>query len=256
MISIQGLSKRYGDQEAVRGISLEIPAGQLIGLLGPNGAGKTTTIKMLTGMIPPTSGTANIEGFDIVTQALEVKRIIGYVPESGAVFESLTGWEYLELVAALYHIADAETSSRILRFGEFFDLEEQDLRQKQLGAYSKGTKQKVVITAALLHNPRVIFLDEPLNGLDANAALSVKTLITSLAREGKTVVFCSHILDVVERICQRIVILHEGRILADGTLGELQQNCAEQSLERIFNQLTGTQNLLARAEEFARVLGQ
>ena len=256
MISIQELSKRYGDQEAVRGISLEIPAGQLIGLLGPNGAGKTTTIKMLTGMIPPTSGTANIEGFDIVTQALEVKRIIGYVPESGAVFESLTGWEYLELVAALYHIADAETSSRILRFGEFFDLEEQDLRQKQLGAYSKGTKQKVVITAALLHNPRVIFLDEPLNGLDANAALSVKTLITSLAREGKTVVFCSHILDVVERICQRIVILHEGRILADGTLGELQQNCAEQSLERIFNQLTGTHNLLARAEEFARALGQ
>jgi len=256
MISIQELSKRYGDQEAVRGISLEIPAGQLIGLLGPNGAGKTTTIKMLTGMIPPTSGTASIEGFDIVTQALEVKRIIGYVPESGAVFESLTGWEYLELVAALYHIADAETSSRILRFGEFFDLEEQDLRQKQLGAYSKGMKQKVVITAALLHNPRVIFLDEPLNGLDANAALSVKTLITSLAREGKTVVFCSHILDVVERICQRIVILHEGRILADGTLGELQQNCAEQSLERIFNQLTGTHNLLARAEEFARALGQ
>jgi ABC-2 type transport system ATP-binding protein len=256
MISIRELSKRYGDQEAVRGINLEIPAGQLIGLLGPNGAGKTTTIKMLTGMMPPSSGTAEVDGFDIVSQTLEVKRIIGYVPESGAVFESLTGWEYLELVAALYHISDAETSPRILRFSQFFELEEQDLRGKQLGAYSKGMRQKVVITAALLHNPRVIFFDEPLNGLDANAALSVKTLITSLAREGKTVVFCSHILDVVERICQRIVILHEGRILADGTLAELQQNCGEQSLERIFNQLTGTRNLLARAEEFARVLAQ
>jgi ABC-2 type transport system ATP-binding protein len=256
VISIRQLSKRFGDQEAVRGITLEIPPGQLVGLLGPNGAGKTTTIKMLTGMLPPTSGTAEVLGFDVVRQPLEVKRIVGYVPESGAVFESLTGWEYLELVAALYHIPDDETRDRILRFGQFFELDESTLREKQLAAYSKGMRQKVVITAALLHNPQVIFFDEPLNGLDANVALSVKTLITSLAREGKTVVFCSHVLDVVERICQRIVILHQGRVLADGTLTELQQACGQQSLEHIFKQLTGTQNLLARAEEFARALTQ
>jgi ABC-2 type transport system ATP-binding protein len=256
VISIRQLSKRFGDQEAVRAIDLEIPAGQLVGLLGPNGAGKSTTIKMLTGMLLPTSGTAEVFGFDVVRQPLEVKRVVGYVPESGAVFESLTGGEYLELVAALYHIPDDEAHARIQRFGQFFELDEETLRGKQLSAYSKGMRQKVVITSALLHNPQVIFFDEPLNGLDANAALSVKTLITSLAREGKTVVFCSHILDVVERICQRIVILHQGRILADGTLAELQLNCGEQSLEHIFNQLTGTRNLLARAEEFARGLTQ
>ena len=249
MISIRQLSKRFGDQEAVRAIDLEIPAGQLVGLLGPNGAGKSTTIKMLTGMLLPSSGTAEVYGFDVVRQPLDV-------PESGAVFESLTGWEYLELVAALYHIPDNEAHARILRFGQFFELDEETLRDKQLSAYSKGMRQKVVITSALLHNPKVIFFDEPLNGLDANVALSVKMLITSLAREGKTVVFCSHILDVVERICQRIVILHQGRILADGTLAELQQRCGEQSLEHIFNQLTGTRNLLARAEEFARGLTQ
>jgi ABC-2 type transport system ATP-binding protein len=256
VISIRQLTKRFGSQEAVRAINLEIPAGQLVGLLGPNGAGKSTTIKMLTGMLLPTSGTAQVQGFDVVSQPLEVKRIVGYVPESGAVFEALTGGEYLELVAALYHIPDEEARVRIERFGQFFELDEETLRGKHLAAYSKGMRQKVVITSALLHNPQVIFFDEPLNGLDANAALSVKTLITTLAREGKTVVFCSHILDVVERICQRIVILHEGRILADGTLAELQQRCGEQSLEHIFNQLTGTRNLLARAEEFARALTQ
>jgi ABC-2 type transport system ATP-binding protein len=256
VISIRQLSKRFGEQVAVRALNLEVPAGQLVGLLGPNGAGKSTTIKMLTGMLVPTSGTAEVFGFDVVRQPLEVKRIIGYVPESGAVFESLTGWEYLELVSALYHIPDDEAHTRIRRFGQFFELDEETLRGKQLSAYSKGMRQKVVITSALLHNPQVIFFDEPLNGLDANVALSVKTLITSLAREGKTVVFCSHILDVVERICQRIVILHQGRILADGTLAELQHRYGEQSLEHIFNHLTGTQNLLARAEEFARGLTQ
>jgi ABC-2 type transport system ATP-binding protein len=256
MIKIQNLSKRFAEQDVVRGLNLEIGAGELVGLLGPNGAGKSTTIKMLTGMLLPTAGTAQVFGLDVVREAVGVKRVIGYVPESGAVFEALTGWEYLELVAALYKIPPAESQSRIRRFGEFFELEEGVLRDKQLGAYSKGMRQKVVITSALLHNPQVIFFDEPLNGLDANAALSVKTLISSLAREGKTIVFCSHILDVVERICPRIVILHQGSILADGTLEDLRNRSGEQSLEHIFNKLTGTTNLLIRAEEFARVLVQ
>src|ERR1043166_7852178 len=254
MITLRNLTKEFGPQVAVRQLNLEIPDGQLVGLLGPNGAGKTTTIKMLTGMLLPTSGTAQINGFDVVNDPLNVKRIIGYVPETGAVFESLTAWEYLQLVAALYHIPEGEATERIEQFGQFFDLTTATLQDKQLSAYSKGMRQKVVITSALLHNPKIVFLDEPLNGLDANAALSLKTLITSLARDGKTIVYCSHILDVVERICERVVIIHQGSIVADGTVPELLAQTGERSLEHVFNKLTATENLLARAEEFARVL--
>ncbi|MEK7330591.1 MAG: ABC transporter ATP-binding protein [Candidatus Eisenbacteria bacterium] len=256
MIRLQQLSKSYGAQEAVRGISLEIPTGQLVGLLGPNGAGKTTTIKMLIGMLLPTAGTAEVEGHDIVREPLEVKRIVGYVPESGAVFEALTAREYLRFVAALYHIPEGEADLRIDRFAAFFDLAPADLASKPLSAFSKGMRQKVVITSALLHNPMVVFFDEPLNGLDANAALSFKTLITSLARDGKTIVYCSHILDVVERVCERVVIIHEGRIVADGTAEELRERAGEPTLERVFNKLTATENLLARAEEFARMFSR
>lgn len=255
MIRIDNLTKRYGELEAVRGISLEIQPGQLVGLLGPNGAGKSTTIRMLTGMLAPTSGTAQVGGFDVLTQTLEVKRIVGYVPESGAVFESLTASEYLNFVAALYHLPHEHAVERIGQFARFFDIEG-SLYDKPLSAYSKGMRQKVVIASALLHNPRVVFLDEPLNGLDANATLSLKTLIQSLARDGKTIVYCSHLLDVVERMCERVVIIHEGRIVADGTVPELLQRTGEASLERAFNRLTATENLLARAEEFARVLSQ
>ena len=254
MIKLRNLTKLFGPQVAVHGIDLDIPDGQLVGLLGPNGAGKSTTIKMLTGMLLPTSGTAEVGGFDVVQDPLNVKRIVGYVPETGAVFEALTGWEYLQLVAALYHIPESEANERIERFGQFFDLTIDTLQEKQLSAYSKGMRQKVVITAALLHNPKIVFLDEPLNGLDANAALSLKTLITSLARDGKTIVYCSHILDVVEKICERVVIIHEGSIVADGTVSQLLEQTGEKSLEHVFNKLTATENLLARAEEFARVL--
>jgi len=256
MIRLDKLAKSYGSQQAVQGIDLEIPAGQLVGLLGPNGAGKSTTIKMLTGMLAPTSGTAQVEGFDISREPLEVKRVVGYVPESGALFEALTAQEYLRFVASLYHIADDEAALRIARFAKFFDLDGDTLADKPLSAYSKGMRQKVVITSALLHNPRVVFFDEPLNGLDANAALSLKTLITSLAREGKTIIYCSHILDVVERMCERVVIIHEGRIVADGTVAELRERAGVTTLEAAFNKLTATENLLARAEEFARALSQ
>src|SRR5436309_12011608 len=254
MIKLRNLTKEFGPQVAVRKLDLDIPAGQLVGLLGPNGAGKSTTIKMLTGMLLPTSGTAEVGGFDVVQDPLNVKRIVGYVPETGAVFEALTGWEYLQLVAALYHIPESEANERIERFGQFFDLTTDTLQAKQLSAYSKGMRQKVVIAAALLHNPKIVFLDEPLNGLDANAALSLKTLITSLAHEGKTIVYCSHILDVVERICERVVIVHEGSIVADGTVSQLLEQTGEKSLEHVFNKLTATENPLAPADELARVL--
>jgi ABC-2 type transport system ATP-binding protein len=250
------ISKNFGVQIAVDGIDLEIPAGQLVGLLGPNGAGKSTTIKMLIGMLRPTSGTAEVGGHDVVRDPLEVKKIVGYVPETGAVFESLTGWEYLNLVASLYHIEEKEAGERIERFRTFFDLTGTDLRHKKLGAYSKGMRQKVVITSALLHNPEIVFFDEPLNGLDANAALLLKTLITSFAKEGKTIVYCSHVLDVVERMVERVVIIHQGKIIEDGTVQQILERSGERSLESAFNKLTSTKNLLQKAEDFARALAQ
>lgn len=254
MIRLKNLTKRFGGFEAVSGIDLEIPDGQLVGLLGPNGAGKSTTLKMLTGMLTPSAGVAEIGGHDVALDPLAVKRIIGYVPETGALFETLTAREYLELVAALHSIPEGEVAERIDRFLTFFELAA--VRSQPLSTFSKGMRQKVVITAALLHNPQVVFFDEPLNGLDANAALLFKTLVTSLARDGKTVVWCSHILDVVERICERVVIVHKGRIVEDGTVPAILERSKATSLEQAFNQLTSTQNLLQRAEDMARALAQ
>jgi ABC-2 type transport system ATP-binding protein len=252
MIAVKQLTKRFGTQVAVDDLSFEIPAGQIVGFLGPNGAGKSTTLKMLTGMIEPTSGTATISGFDLLQQTLEVKRHVGFVPESGAVFESLTGLEYLEMVAALYAIPGDAALARIRQFIAFFDLSFETLTDKLLGAYSKGMRRKVVITAALLHNPPVVFFDEPLDGLDANAAVGFKALIQMLAKEGKTIVYSSHILDVVERVCNRVIIIDKGKLLVDGKPDELVASRGAGTLERLFTQLTGGAELERRAEDFAK----
>ena len=252
MISVQQLTKRFGEQIAVDALSFEIPVGQIVGFLGPNGAGKSTTLRMLTGMLAPTSGTATVGGYDLATQTLELKRHTGFVPESGAVFESLTGLEYLEMVAALYSIPGAAARTRIEQFIAFFDLSFATLTDKLLGAYSKGMRRKVVITAALLHNPPVVFFDEPLDGLDANAAVGFKALIQTLAREGKTIVYSSHILDVVERVCDRVLIIDKGRLPLDGAPEALVATSGAGTLERLFTQLTGGTELERRAEDFAK----
>src|SRR5437660_3593709 len=252
MISVTQLSKRFAAQVAVDALSFEIPAGQIVGFLGPNGAGKTTTLKMLTGMIEPSGGTAVVCGFDLRTHPIEVKQRVGFVPESGAVFESLTGLEYLEMVAALYAIPQDVAVARIRQFIAFFELSFETLTDKLLGAYSKGMRRKVVITSALLHNPPVVFFDEPLDGLDANAAVGFKALIQTLAREGKTIVYSSHILDVVERVCNRVIIIDKGRLLVDGRPEELIATHGAGTLERLFTQLTGATELERRADDFAK----
>ena len=252
MISAQNLTKMYGSQAAVDGLSFDIPAGQIVGFLGPNGAGKSTTLKMLTGMITPTGGNATVAGCDLRTQVIEVKRRVGFVPESGAVFESLTGLEYLEMVAALYAIPQDAALARIRQFIAFFDLSFATLTDKLLGAYSKGMRRKVVITAALLHNPPVVFFDEPLDGLDANAAVGFKTLIQTLAREGKTIVYSSHILDVVERVCDRVIIIDKGKLLLDGRPDVLVAEHQAGTLEHLFTTITGGGELEQRAADFAK----
>jgi ABC-2 type transport system ATP-binding protein len=252
MITLDKLTKRFGTQTAVDALSFEVPAGQIVGFLGPNGAGKSTTLKMLTGMLEPSDGRATVCGFDLQREPIEIKRNVGFVPESGAVFESLTGLEYLEMVAALYRIPRNAARARIKQFIAFFDLSFDTLTDKLLGAYSKGMRRKVVITSALLHNPPVVFFDEPLDGLDANAAVGFKALIQTLAREGKTIVYSSHILDVVERVCHRVIIIDKGRLLLDGKPNELVAAHNAGTLEKLFTQLTGGAELERRAEDFAK----
>jgi ABC-2 type transport system ATP-binding protein len=251
MIIAEALTRAYGDKIALHGLDLRVDPGEILGFLGPNGAGKSTTVKILTGMLKPTSGRARVAGFDVAEHPLEVKRRIGYVPETGALYESLTAAEYLALVADLHHLDDP--SDRIRELLDLFGLA--NVRDERITGYSKGMKQKVVIAAALVHAPDVLFLDEPLSGLDANAALIVKELLRGFAAQRKTILFCSHILEVVERICSRIVIIDGGRKVAEGTTAEITSQTGTTTLEAAFSALTGapdvtevTADLLAALE--------
>lgn len=250
MIALKHLTRRFGDLIAVDDVTLSVPAGQVCGYLGPNGAGKTTTVKMLTGMIRPSAGTASVAGYDIQEDVLEVKRRIGYVPESGALYQSLTPFEYLQFVGRLYHMDDELIQRRIVAFADFFGFKE-NIHQRMTG-FSKGMKQKVVVTSALIHDPEVIFFDEPLGGLDVNAALLLKKLIRNLADDGKTVFYCSHILDVVENLCERVVIIDKGKVVADGSVKELKEMTKRSSLEEVFSELTHAEDLGEIAKAFSR----
>jgi len=237
-IVFRELTKSYDGFEAVKGVSLTIPRGQICGYLGPNGAGKTTTVKMATGMLRPSSGSAIIEGHDVTTEPLEAKRLIGLVPETGALYENLTPREYLALVGRLYHLDRDEVHEKAATFLRLFGIGE--FSDRVMASFSRGMKQKVVISAALMHNPSVLFLDEPLSGLDANTVLVFKELVKDLASQGRTVFYCSHILEVVERVCDRVVILNQGRIIADGKVEELKDLTKQGSLEDVFSELTSS----------------
>ena len=240
MIETENLSREYGSRVALHPLTLRVEPGEILGFLGPNGAGKSTTVKLLTGMIKPTSGRANVAGFDVATHPLEVKRRIGYVPESAALYESLSAREFLQVIASLYHEDAASAGHRIEELLDRFDLSA--AKDQRLSEFSKGMKQKVVIASALMHRPEVLFLDEPLTGLDANAALVVKELIRSLAAQGRTIFFCSHVLEVVERVCSRIVIIDNGRTIADGTPAAIAAQGHAASLEEAFVALTGARD--------------
>jgi ABC-2 type transport system ATP-binding protein len=240
MIETENLSRAYGDRVALHALNLKVAAGEILGFLGPNGAGKSTTVKILTGMIKPDAGRAMVAGFDVVRDPLEVKKRIGYVPESAALYESLSAREYLELIASLYHLPRASAAHRIEEMLGRFELGH--AIDQRLSEFSKGMKQKVLIASALMHRPEVLFLDEPLTGLDANAALIVKGLISGLAAQGRTIFFCSHVLEVVERICTRIIIIDAGRVIADGTARDIAAAAGASSLEQAFVSLTGSRD--------------
>jgi ABC-2 type transport system ATP-binding protein len=208
----------------------------VVGLLGPNGAGKSTTIKIIAGILAPGSGVVTVSGLGLPERAIEVKERIGYVPETAGLFESLTGQEFLELIGRLHEIEEDTLQARIREALETFGLSTD--RSSRLDTYSKGMRQKILLSSALLHNPDLILLDEPLSGLDVNAAILVKDLIAALAADGKTILYSSHVLDVVERVCDRVMIIHKGNLIANASPESLKASTGQATLEDVFRHLT------------------
>jgi len=235
MLEAKGLTKYYGSVLAVQSIDFTLEPGQVLGYLGPNGAGKSTTVKMLTGLLEPTNGHVLFDGQDIHRDLTGYRRHLGYVPEEANLYPYLTGYEYLELVGTLRGMAPARMRAKIDSFLQLFSLFPH--RHISLSSYSKGMRQRVLLISALLDNPDVLVLDEPLSGLDVTSALILKNLILSLAAKGKTIFYCSHVLEVVERVCSRLLILRKGQVIASGATEEVRQRIGQASLENIFLQL-------------------
>jgi ABC-2 type transport system ATP-binding protein len=246
-LSLRNVSKSYGDKKVLNDISLEIYPGQVIGYIGPNGAGKSTTVKILCGLISDYEGEVLIKGTNLKDDVMAAKSVIGYVPELAELYDVLTPMEFLGFVADLYYLESDRAEKRIIRMLTAFGLEA-SINQR-MDTFSKGMKQKVLITAGLLHNPDILILDEPLSGLDANSVIIVKELISRLAKEGKTIFYCSHMMDVVEKVSDRIVLINDGLVLADGSFEELQQQEGDFSLEKIFSGLTSKGNDRNAAED-------
>lgn len=254
VISIKDLNMSYGSKQVLCGINLEIPKGQIIGYIGPNGAGKSTTVKILLGILQEYQGEVRVLGEDISSGSMEYKKKIGYVPETAEIYDSLSAQEYLTFIAELYGLDFETADKKALKLMSLFGIEE--AYPTRLSSFSKGMKQKVLIIASLLHNPDIIFFDEPLSGLDANSVLIVKEIMTELSAQGKTIFYSSHIMEVVEKISDRIIMINGGTIVADGTFEELQMKCSQGSLEDIFNQLSGFSQHKDIASEFIRVVGE
>jgi ABC-2 type transport system ATP-binding protein len=248
MLEVCNLVKCYGSREVVRGVSFTLRPGEAVAYLGPNGAGKSTTLKMIAGLVTPTGGQVRVCGHDLGTEPLEVKRRLGYVPDHASLFETLTPNEYLSLSAELYHLDRDRAGERIRQMYDAFDLTDQ--ADHYLETLSRGQRQKVLLMAALLHEPEVLLLDEPLNGLDVNAALTLRRVLERLLERGRTVLFCSHIFELAERLCSRVLVLHEGRLVADDTTPNLLGRSREGTLEAVFRQLTRPEE----ADETARAL--
>lgn len=239
LVRAAGLSKAYGKLIAVRDVNLEVGAGEVFGFLGPNGAGKTTTIRMLTGLVRPTGGSAQVAGFDVLTESREVKRRVGYVAEAPYLYQKLSGREFLAFMAGLYGVAADVARQRAERLLDLFELA--DKADALVETYSHGMRQKLALAGAMLHEPPVLFLDEPTSGLDPRSARRVKDLLLALVGRGHTVFLSTHVLEIAEHLCHRVGIIDHGQLIATGTLDELRRQAQREagSLEDIFLQLTG-----------------
>jgi ABC-2 type transport system ATP-binding protein len=238
MLEISGLSKSYASSKvkAVDNLNLTVNSGEIFGFLGPNGAGKTTTIKMVVGLLNPDSGTIKVNGLDNQTATLEVKKQIGYVPDNPDLYDRLTGLEYLNFIADVYEVNERDRRTNIARYLEMFDLT--GAVKDVIKSYSHGMKQKLALTSALLHEPNLLILDEPMVGLDPKSAHLFKTVLREHCDKGKSVFFSTHILDVAERLCDRVGIISHGKLIACGTLDQLRKGDSKETLEHIFLELT------------------
>ena len=247
MLEVQNLSKRYRGIPAVNNVSFRIAPGEVVGYLGPNGSGKSTTVKIITGILEPSEGHVLFEGRNIQDDLPSFRAALGYVPEEAHVYTHLSGLEYLQLVGRLRGIEERLLESRATRLLELLWL--RSSRHSPISSYSKGMKQRVLLAAALLHNPRLLIFDEPLSGLDVVSARLFKDLVRELAGEGKAILYISHVLEVVEQVCDRVIVLSRGKILADAPPSELTSLMQLSSLENVFAQLVQQQDtrLIARS---------
>jgi ABC-2 type transport system ATP-binding protein len=241
VIKVAGLTKRYGALTALSDLSFVVQPGEVLGLLGPNGSGKSTTVKILTGLLAPTAGTVELDGRDALADLDAYKSQIGYVPEEPYLYSYLTGPEYLRLVGRLRRLPDDVLDRKIESFLRLLGI--WDDRYQTLSSYSKGMRQKILIAAAVLHNPRIVVLDEPFSGLDVTAARILKAFVRALAADGKIVVFSSHVLEVVEQVCSRVVILKDGHVVGHDDVAKLRATLQLPSLDAVFAALVAEENV-------------
>jgi len=252
MLELKGVTKKFNVLPAVNNVSFTVKPGEILGYLGPNGAGKTTTIKMLTGLLEPTSGSMFYEGKNIRNNLYEYKKKIGYVPEEPEIYPHLSAYDYLLMVGRLRQIPEKALKKKIEQFMKLFSLS-LDMHSS-ISSYSKGMIQKVLLSSSLLHNPDILFLDEPLSGLDVETSLIIKDLVGKLREEGKIIFYCSHILEVVEKICSRVIIIHKGKIVADDSVDNLRNLMKLPSLEQIFGQLVFQEDTEAIAQDIVDLI--
>ena len=237
MLQLKHVSKTYNKtKKAVDDITISIEPGQIVGFIGPNGAGKTTTLKMITGLLNPDSGTLKVNGFDIIKEALEAKSQFGFVSDDPNAFLKLKGFDFLNFIADMYDISTEERRSLITEYAKLLSLE--DALNQKIASYSHGMRQKIMVIAALLNNPQLLILDEPLTGLDPQSSYLLKDLMKKRAQSGKSVFFSTHVLEVAEKLCDQIIIINHGKIIYTGTLQALKNDHDDLSLEEIFLELT------------------
>lgn len=252
MLEVHDLTRKFGRRTAVDGVSFQIGSGEIVGYLGPNGAGKSTTVKMLVGMLPPTRGEILIDGEPVEKDLVRYKMRVGYVPEEAVLYSHLSGYEYLLLVGRLRGLPESQLSSKIDKLLKICLLN--PYKHSPVISYSKGMKQKVMMLAALLHNPEILILDEPFSGLDVASVLAFRELLKSLTAAGKAILFSSHILEVTEKICRRVLVIHQSHLVANDYVENLRNLMHVPSLEEIFRQLVQYEDYERTATDILNVI--
>jgi ABC-2 type transport system ATP-binding protein len=251
-VELKDITKRYNEIVAVNNLNLSIGTGEIFGLLGPNGSGKSTTLKMLLGLVTPDKGSINVLGLDVLKKPVEVKSMVGYVPEAANLYEFLTGIEYLDFIADIYNVPTAEKKQRITEYLKALQLEGRE--GDMINGYSDGMKKKISLISAFIHKPKLLLLDEPLNALDPRSARLVKDFLHELKGQGVTTIMTTHVLEIAEAICDRIGIMYQGQLLSLGSMDELRKAASlpHSGLEDVFLKLTGTDDLRAVVEELMK----